>query len=252
MTSAQPIIRLSLFIMGVIGGLRVLRYYNKKSYKDENLNKNLFYTIFPWYLSSNPASIEKVLDSEAPSKPESSRIIWRRRVYFCVGLITIVLIFLITCHKSLDFFFSTTTIVQGMFRIDSMKGGIFNYVLQFVFVHLQLTIIIGLCMDDGISFTSRFLRSTSLQFLGRISYSLYLTHWPVMGFISLAIKGQDICKNEIEARDFLNVQMWNKCAILPLWAPILTPFVAIFFAFLVTKYLEEPLKRSSNLFKSRS
>ena len=122
--------------------------------------------------------------------------------------------------------------------------------LQFVFVHLQLTIIIGLCMDDGISFTSRFLRSTSLQFLGRISYSLYLTHWPVMGFVSLAIKGQEICKNEIETRDFLD--SWNKCAILPLWAPILTPFVAIFFAFLVTKYLEEPLKRSSNLFKSRS
>ena len=82
MTTAQPIIRLPLFIMGVIGGLQVLRYYNKKSYKDENLDKNLFYTIFPWHWSSNSEIIEKLQDSEAPSKPESPRIIWRNGCYF--------------------------------------------------------------------------------------------------------------------------------------------------------------------------
>ena len=240
MATAQPIIRFPLLMMGIAGGLSVLRFHNKKSCKDDNLYKNLFYAIFPWSWNSNLETNEKLTDSEAPSKQEAPRIIWKRRVDFSVGLMAIVLIFLIIFHKILDFYFSSNAIVKGMFHIESMKGGIFNYVLQFLFVHLQLTIIIGLCMDDGISFTSRFLRTKSLQFLGRISFSLYLTHWPVMGFVSLAIKGQELCGNESSANEFLN--MWNKCAILPLWAPILTIFVSIFFAFLITKYFEDPLK----------
>ena len=131
-----------------------------------------------------------------------------------------------------------------------MKGGTFNYILQFLFVHSQQTIISGLCIDDGISLTSRVLRSQALQFLGRISYSLYLTHWSVMGFVSLAINGQEVCLNENGSKEFPDG--WNKCAILPLWAPFLTIFVAVSFAFFVTKYLEEPLKKSSNRFKLRS
>ena len=250
MSTAHPIVRFPLFIMGVAAGLQVLRYHNKKSYKDEYLYRNLFHTIFPWTWRSQFESNEKLNDLEAPPKPESPRVIWRKRVDFIVGLIVTLLIFLIIFHKILDFYFSDNSIVQGMFDIKSMKGGIFNYILQFLFVHSQLTIISGLCMDDGISLTSRVLRSRALQFLGRISYSLYLTHWSIMGFVSLAIKGQEVCKNENEVREFL--EWWNKCAILPLWSPFLTIFIAILFAFFVTKYFEEPLKKSTSLFKLRS
>ena len=53
MSTGQPLIRLPLFIMGIAAGLHVLRYHNKKSYKDENLYKNLFFIIFPWSLNLN-------------------------------------------------------------------------------------------------------------------------------------------------------------------------------------------------------
>ena len=256
MSTGQPIIRLPLFIMGIAAGLHVLRYHNKKSYKDENLNKNLFFIIFPWSLNLNKEVNEKLKilnDSEAPSKQDSPRVIWRKRVDFSVGLIATSTASLIILHKILDFYTRKESLpesLKGMFLIELMNEGFFHHLLQLIFVHMQLTIIIGLCMDDGISFTSRFLRSKALQFLGRISYSLYLTHWPVMGFVSLAIKGQEVCQNENEVREFLS--WWNKCAILPLWSPFLTIFIAILFAFFVTKYFEEPLKKSTSLFKLRS
>jgi len=122
MSTAHPIVRFPLFIMGVAAGLQVLRYHNKKSYKDEYLYRNLFHTIFPWTWRSQFESNEKLNDLEAPSKPESPRVIWRKRVDFSVGLIVTLLIFLIIFHKILDFYFSDNSIVQGMFDIKSMKG----------------------------------------------------------------------------------------------------------------------------------
>jgi hypothetical protein len=61
--------------------------------------------------------------------------------------------------------------------------------LQIFAVHVQLTIVVGLCMDGGKSLTSKFLRTKMMQFLGRISLSLYLLQWSLMGFVLLAING---------------------------------------------------------------
>ena len=45
-------------------------------------------------------------------------------------------------------------------------------------------IIVGLCLDDDNSFTSRFFNTKVMQFLGRISMSLYLFHLPLIFYIS--------------------------------------------------------------------
>ena len=222
--------------MGIIGGIQALRYHNGKEFTDPNLNRNLFHTIFPWGCCWMvvPSNSQKLNDAETPRviKYESPRTIWRKRVDFNVFLLYIVLVVLVITRKLFEVYYleNIKTYVQY---------GIFNYWLQFLLVHTQFTIITGLCMDEGKSITSRFLRSKVLQFLGRISLSLYLTHWPIMGYVSLAINGKKTCENDSKGLLF---DSWNSCAELEtVWSPILTMIIAPIIAFLITKYFEEPL-----------
>lgn len=247
MSIAQPIIRFPLFLMAVIGGIQTLRYHNGKEFTDPNLNQNLFHTIFPWGCwKADPGNIQKLNDTETPRniKYESPRTIWRKRVDFNAFLFYIILCVLIIIRKLFDVYYFENVTVKWLFH-SAMENGLFNYWLQFLLVHSQFTVIIGLCMDEGKSMTSRFLRSKVLQFLGRISLSLYLTHWPIMGYVSLAINGQKACENDTNVQELL-IESWNSCAALPLWSPILTMIIAPIIAFLVTKYFEEPL---SNVLK---
>lgn len=107
----------------------------------------------------------------------------------------------------------------------------FGLNLQFLAVHSQLTIIIGLCLDSGTSLASKFLRTKIMQFFGRISLSLYLLHWPLMGYIILSMKGK---QDEEPSWDELY-------GILPNWAPIILIVLSPIVSFIVTKYFEEPI-----------
>ena len=112
--------------------------------------------------------------------------------------------------------------------------------LQFFAVHLQLTIIIGLCMDDGNSLTSKFLRTKGMQFYGRIALSLYLIHLPVMGFTSLAINGPRLKEYEFSGEH----EAYDEDAIfLPFGTPLIVIIVSPIVSFIVTKYFEEPITK---------
>ena len=84
MTTAHPLIKLPIFLMGMLGGLQVLRANNHKdSFVDPNLDKNLVHTLLPWGCNSRKCccGTQKM---EAPKKVEtlSQTKIWRRRVDF--------------------------------------------------------------------------------------------------------------------------------------------------------------------------
>ena len=49
-------------------------------------------------------------------------------------------------------------------------------------------IIVGLCLDNGKSFSSRFFNTKLMQFLGRISMSLYLFHEPLIFWITVCLR----------------------------------------------------------------
>jgi peptidoglycan/LPS O-acetylase OafA/YrhL len=55
-----------------------------------------------------------------------------------------------------------------------------SYWLQGLLVYSQLDLIVCLYRSDGLSLCSRLLRSDTMQFLGKISMSLYLVHWPII------------------------------------------------------------------------
>ena len=109
--------------------------------------------------------------------------------------------------------------------------------LQYFLVHIQLAVIIGLCMDDGESITSKFLRTRIMQFLGRISLSLYLLHSSVMGFVSLAMNGPKHYEQK-NWRAYLNQDL-----IEPPGTPLIVIIASLIVAFIGTKYFEEPITR---------
>ena len=111
--------------------------------------------------------------------------------------------------------------------------------LQVALVHLQLTIVIGLCMDDGNSLTSKLLRTKVMQFLGRISLSLYLTHWSTMGFILTAINGPQTYQNDAEIWTAYNTGK----LVQPAGLPVVAIIVSLIIAYIITKYFEEPISK---------
>ena len=72
-----------------------------------------------------------------------------------------------------------------LFAIPSLMSG----VMQYTACYVQLMIIVGLCLDDK-SVSSRFFRSSVMQFLGRISMTLYLVHCPLIYWIKVGLFGE--------------------------------------------------------------
>ena len=68
------------------------------------------------------------------------------------------------------------------------KDAIFGSILQFTACYTQLMIIVGLCLDNGKSFSSQFFNTKLMQFLGRISMSLYLFHEPFIYWITVCLR----------------------------------------------------------------
>ena len=125
--------------------------------------------------------------------------------------------------------------VEFFFKGDDFWG---TY-LQIFAVHLQLTIVVGLCMDDGKSLTSRFLRTKVMQFLGRISLSLYLLHWALMGYVLLAVNGPQHYETEGE----IWAAYFSQKLIVPFGAPMILIIISPIVCFIVTKYFEEPVSK---------
>ena len=63
--------------------------------------------------------------------------------------------------------------------------------MQFTACYVQLMIIIGLCLDgEGHSWASKLFRSSLMQFLGKISMTMYLIHCPLIFWIKVALYGE--------------------------------------------------------------
>ena len=125
--------------------------------------------------------------------------------------------------------------VAGFFKDDTFWGTF----LQLFAVHVQLTIVMDLCMDDGSSLTSKFLRTKMMQFLERISLSLYLTHESMLGFVILAINGPQEYETEAE----IWKAYYSGELIEPNGSPLIVIITAPIVAFIATKYFEEPITK---------
>ena len=129
-------------------------------------------------------------------------------------------------HKHDDI--NVLNVLKYLFQGPLKTRNIVENVFQFILVQLQLTIVMGLCLDNGESLSSKILRTKVMQFFGRISLSLYLLQLPVFGYIRLLM---------IQSGQF-NDTAWRDFCLFYLII-VITPGVA----YLVTKYFQEPCSR---------
>ena len=150
---------------------------------------------------------------------------------------TFPILFLYNNSLKSTFYNFTDPALNTYAKFFFQNTGFWAFFLTTTLVHLQLTIIMGLCMDGGESVVSRFLRTKMLQFLGRISLSIYLIQWPMMGFIVLLINGPQSYSTTEE----LWAAFSNGDIIVPPGSPALLIVICPIVAFIVTKYFEEPI-----------
>ena len=144
------IARLPVFAMGVAVGLLQLRQED-----DRHHTRNFLHDIFPWTFSPSPTQ---------PLSQEEAESSWKNRVDR--GALVRVMVVLASLARSA---------VPGMPYI--------NLATQFVCVHLQLVIILGLTRDGGRSWLARLCRNTVVMFFGEQSLAIYLLHDPVLIYL---------------------------------------------------------------------
>jgi peptidoglycan/LPS O-acetylase OafA/YrhL len=94
---------------------------------------------------------------------------------FCLG--SIIFFFpQIKLNKFLNYFFYINSIIL-IFYISSFKVHDYFFIKQILIVILGLNIIY---FGNNINNDFLFLKNFAFQFLGKISYSLYLCHWPII------------------------------------------------------------------------
>ena len=118
--------------------------------------------------------------------------------------------------------------------------GLPSQIMQFTAVHLQLMVIVGICLDQGGSVTGDFFRTKLLQFLGRISMAVYLAHYPLILWLNFAIHGGPV--EWVDAGHGVRINPLGD-HYLPGWAIPVHLVLSVITGYLLTKLVEEPAKK---------
>ena len=107
MATAHPLLRLPVFLMGVLGGLQVLRANSDwENFEDPNLSKNLLHALIPWGCGKSKCCSKttkgKTSTKATKTDKQKSMKIWKRRVEFSAALYVVILTTLCVTKVVLD------------------------------------------------------------------------------------------------------------------------------------------------------
>lgn len=140
---------------------------------------------------------------------------------------------------------------------------------QGVVVMAQLNVVLALTRDEGRSHAARFLRIPVCAWLGRISMNLYLLHYPLLGYLALALHPSHVpallrcfhlgrggkegdMEAEVEAERVVRCQALIKdVRVLPWWSVLIVVPVAIGLAEGVGRWVEAPARQAWRRGKGR-
>ena len=111
MTSAHPVVRLPVFLMGVLAAIQVLREnrYHGVEFKDPNLLKNILHTLIPWGCGFQCCKTKQDETSANQNCDEEKKLkIWKTRVDFNAFLYVGFLMCLTLIKLALDLSYGPT------------------------------------------------------------------------------------------------------------------------------------------------
>jgi len=204
-----PPSRFPVFIMGVFAGL--LRLQSPHSYKPRS----------SFLLCCQPHTRWSGLDTEWAAAVDRESLIVTI-AFLIVGIGEV-------CSKEL-------------WGLEGIGSGIW---FQFMLPLSQLTIVYGLSMDNGLSRTSKILRSKVGIFFGNISFSLYLVHQPIRQYICWIVYGtqtEPTCDYESSEICKESWELYNWQRLQPLWCIPVHSIVSIVLAVFLYHLVEKPAR----------
>ena len=103
MICAHPLFRFPVFVMGILGGLQVLRAHNNwETFEDPNLNRSILHILIPWgCCSKREQSGKDKMDDESLNK-KNSIAIWKNRVDISATFYILILLSLSVTQAVLE------------------------------------------------------------------------------------------------------------------------------------------------------
>jgi len=171
---------------------------------------------------------------------------------------------LLATQQSLALFFLTLLISGIDTAVRYLSQGQHTISAQVWFQGLvamtQLNIFLALTRDGGLSLASLFLRLPFVEWIGRISMNIYLIHYPLLGYLALAVHSS-------QAKDLLNCYNLGEgraegamegealraaqCQVLikevrelPWWSVFVVLPVAVALGEALARWVEEPTRRA--------
>jgi len=128
-----------------------------------------------------------------------------------------------------------STILKGAFEINYKA----NFVIQIYGTPLMIVMIISLTLDGGKSRIGKLCRLDVFQFLGKISMSLYLIHFPIMQYFCLILRYA--APNLLTLTDHRPMVMPN--GTMPWWGVFIMVPISVLAAYLLEHYVETPCRK---------
>lgn len=223
----MPYSRIFVFIMGVAAGILCRRYKDKPS---ETL---------PWFQTSGNFFPVDWINPLGPPLQGDKVNFTGNAVMQSVSILILTLIF------SVWNTFSPTLNANAWFQI-------FN-------IWAQLDIMICLVQSRGTTSCSHVLRHPVVLWLGDLSMSIYLVHWPIIYTLTWLAHGSslpwpawksvaDMIICAVEDASFDNVPAEVAVFLhnrkMPEWGLLVVPVVSIFCAWILFQYVEEPVRKA--------
>lgn len=247
----NPISRFPLFLMGVYAGELRMRAARKQISLLSSWPRAIF-SFFPGTcaccspsstLSAPPAQLSSMLllqnaDSDIENNHgDVEQALWTgKALWLGLGLLAL------TLSVSLANSLAGTNILGAIW-------------LQALVPFCQLKFIVALTMSSPDSIMHRALTTRLAKFLGKLSMTIYLTHYLVIWYVEWGIYGFKSCpwpsgaqrqaenNNSAASADDEVQQQWNTARQLPLWGIPLVVAISLPIATLVYFGFEEPIRR---------
>lgn len=237
----HPITRLPLFYMGMYAGLLCLRYpggdlpWPTSCFKFFPVNAN----------NKSKRSVDTTKDREHSNSTEEHGLratqFWSRASVLHSWQLLILTL--------------TVSLVDAYVKFKLGGDSIFGEVwLQAIVPYAQLSLIVALSRDGGASLAARVLCRPFAQWLGKISMSLYLVHYPLIFYTCCIIHGGPMRRpsefhcNKLPDIDTqhtceVEVKAWQDAFVLPIWGIPLVTCASLLLGGLIHYTVEEPARR---------
>merc|ERR1711951_270456 len=127
-------------------------------------------------------------------------------------------------------FYVVISVIVNMLRIGLPTGNFQVALIQWFVAWWAMEFIISLTFEND-SFVSKLLTSKLALYLGRISYGVYLIHFPVHQYISYIAYGESNL-TEIEGEFYI-----------PIWCIPIMWIISVILGILLNQFIEEPLRK---------